>query len=187
MSTLRIRRVSEYADYPLELLEPLRRRKIEACRLDAKKAELRAAGALLRETLEADGYVSEGPLQLEYLCYGKPYLEDRERHFSISHSGELVACIVDCREVGIDIEKIRSVNPRIADRILNEDEKAELARVPEDERDEALICIWTRKESVAKCLGGGIFRNPKELPMEEFDIITERHGDYFVSIATHRM
>ncbi len=186
MSTLRIRRVSEYADYPEELLEPLRRRKIEACRLDTKKAELRAAGALLRETLEADSYIVEGPLQLEYLCYGKPYLEDRARHFSISHSGDLVACIVDCREVGIDIEKIRPVNPRIAERILNEEEQAELSAVSEEERDEALIRIWTRKESVAKCLGGGIFRNPKELPMDEFEITTERYGEYFVSIATHK-
>lgn len=185
MSTLRIRRIDDYMDYPVKLLEPLRQRKIEACRLETKKAELRAAGALLRETLEADGYVVSEPLKLEYLCYGKPYLEDRERYFSLSHSGDFVACIVDSKEVGIDIEKVRPVNPRIADRILNDQEKKVLETISEEYRDEELIRMWTRKESVAKCLGGGIFRNPKELPMDEFEIVTERHGDYYVSVATH--
>ncbi len=186
MSTICIRPIAEYRDYPEELLEPVRRSKIAACKVEAKKEELRAAGALLRETLAADGYELQGPIELEYQCYGKPYLVDQARYFSLSHSGEYVACVVDCQEVGIDIEKIQPVNRRVAERILNEDEYRAFDEKTEEEKDEELIRLWTRKESVAKCLGGGIFRNPKELPMEQFEIKTERFREYYVSTATQK-
>ncbi len=186
MSILLIKPITEYADYDVELLEPLRRRKLEACKRDTKKLEIIAAGALLREALVADGYPVDGPLELEYHCYGKPYLADRARQFSVSHSGDYVVCAVDNEEIGVDIEKIQTVNLRVAERILNERELAEFYVISEEAKKEELIRLWTRKESVAKCLGGGIFRNPKELPMEEFKIRTERYGDYYVSFATKK-
>lgn len=181
-----IKPIAEYTDYDVELLEPLRRKKLEACKNEAKKSEIIAAGALLREALATDGYPVEGPLELEYHCYGKPYLADRGRQFSVSHSGDYAVCVVDHEEVGVDIEKIQAVNPKVAERILNSEELAEFYAIPEEARNEELIRLWTRKESVAKCLGGGIFRRPKELPMEEFEITTERYEGYYISVAKQR-
>jgi len=47
--------------------------------------------------------------------YGKPLINNRNNiHFNISHSGEIVCCIVDSFPVGIDVEAISSINLDIA-------------------------------------------------------------------------
>ncbi len=176
--------IVEYANFPPKLLEPLRFRKYEACRSEQKKCEMLAAGAVLREALRLAGYPVEGPLELTYLCYGKPYLADGSFYFSLSHSGDYVVCVVSDHEVGVDLEQLKPVNLRIADKILNDVESKVFLQLSEEQRPEELIRLWTRKEAVAKCLGGGIFRDVKELPMDDFVITTEKIDGYYLSIAT---
>ena len=62
--------------------------------------------------------------------------------FSISHSGALVGCAVSDREVGLDLEQIRSVPQR-------------LGRALEGwQTSEDFWHLWTRREAAIKCRGG---------------------------------
>jgi 4'-phosphopantetheinyl transferase len=42
--------------------------------------------------------------------HGKPYLPNREYHFSIAHSGESVAVAISRSEIGLDMESERSLD-----------------------------------------------------------------------------
>ncbi|MCQ2378211.1 MAG: hypothetical protein MJ016_03240 [Victivallaceae bacterium] len=64
---------------------------------------------------------------------GKPYLPDEpEIHFSISHSGDVVMCIVEARCCGCDVEKIVPLSP-------------------EEMRVIGSFGQWTRAEAAFKC------------------------------------
>ena len=67
---------------------------------------------------------------------GKPQTEGA--FFSVSHSGDVVACAVSDREVGLDLERIRTVPSRLADAA----------------KDEDFWHFWTRREAAIKCRGG---------------------------------
>lgn len=76
--------------------------------------------------------------------------------FSVSHSGELVACAVSERPVGVDVEQIRPVRPALY-QVLTPSEQAYVASGDPAER---FWQLWTMKEAWIKCFGGhlGQFR-----------------------------
>lgn len=83
---------------------------------------------------------------------GKP-LTSLPLHFNCSHSGDFVVCAVGERELGVDLEQIRPVRPRL-ERALTAAERQWLASLPQPERDEGFFRLWTLKESWIKCRGG---------------------------------
>lgn len=83
---------------------------------------------------------------------GKP-LTNLSLHFNCSHSGCFVVCAVGEREVGVDLEQIRPVHPRL-ERVLTAAERQWLTSLPQAERDEGFFRLWTLKESWIKCRGG---------------------------------
>ena len=88
-------------------------------------------------------------------AHGKPYFPDRpELHFNLSHSGDLVACAVDCAPVGIDIEMIRPHHPRLAQRVCSPAELDWVMAQPDPDR--ALLTLWTKKEARVKWEGCGL-------------------------------
>lgn len=84
----------------------------------------------------------------KYNEYKKPYIDNK--YFNISHSNDYVVLIVSDDEVGIDIETNRNINEKLIDYVLNEEEKKTL------KNNNDFIKIWTKKESIVKCLGTGI-------------------------------
>ena len=65
----------------------------------------------------------EIPVSWEYLQNGKPRLLKYLNFFyNISHSGDYAICAVSDSEVGVDIQKIRKPDMRIAKRYFTEDE-----------------------------------------------------------------
>ena len=83
---------------------------------------------------------------------GKPQ-SNLPLYFNCSHSGEYVVCAVSEKDVGVDLERIRPVNPRL-ERTLTEAERRWLANLPSQKRDEGFLRLWTLKESWIKCRGG---------------------------------
>lgn len=122
--------------------------------------------------------------------YGKPYVVDLDVEFNISHSGELVVCVVDDNPVGIDIEQIRRIDLSIAKRIYTEEELRYLFGHTPTEEDFVYITdatvlnrffeLWTAKEAYGKCIGVGICVNTNTLLGGCLTI--HSNGNYMVNI-----
>jgi phosphopantetheinyl transferase len=91
----------------------------------------------------------------------KPYLEDEQYHFSVSHSGDYAGAIVSSeKRVGLDIERPSQKVGRIMQKFLSEKEIKDLKIENPDQEfsKEVLIrlsILWSAKEAVFKWYGLG--------------------------------
>jgi 4'-phosphopantetheinyl transferase len=103
--------------------------------------------------------------------YGKPILRgDPSFHYNISHSGDWVLCAVSEASVGIDIEKIASVDPHIAERYFTEAEQRYVfaAGTTDGQWLNRFYEIWTLKESYIKAVGTGL-----SMPLQFFSVVKD--------------
>ncbi len=118
----------------------------------ADRKTLSAAGHdLAKEMLSEKSGVKTDTLRFYKTAKGKPYLPESEWQFNISHSGNTVLCGVHSGDIGVDIEKTRSYNDRVAKRICS---PAEYAYINGDSI--RFLQVWTRKEAYAKLTGKGL-------------------------------
>ncbi len=94
--------------------------------------------------------------------HGKPFAKGLDVHFSISHSGDYAVCAVSDKEIGVDIEKIREINPETTKRFACESEKKYI-----NTHTDGFFEIWTLKEAYFKCIGTGLGSDIKTV---SFDI-----------------
>ena len=104
---------------------------------------------------------------------GKPFLENHPILFNISHSGDWVVLAVAETDVGIDIEKIRPVNYRVAKRFFSSRENSLLETLEGTEKLNLFFDYWTLKESYLKLLGTGLTKS-----LSSFTVV--RNNDKFV-------
>lgn len=84
-------------------------------------------------------------------AYGKPYLQNRTEHISLSHTVNYAAVIVSKEaETGIDIETVHPRVERIAHKFLRADE---LEAIAPEERTDKLMLLWSAKEALYKLHG----------------------------------
>ncbi len=128
----------------------------ESTRKKAAEKERLAASALLTWVVRRELPEWAGKDARELLVYGphgKPYLKGNPFYFNLSHSGGIVACAVQTREVGLDVEKKREFSQRLKERICT---PAEYLLVSSGSREnENLTQLWTMKESYMKYTGLG--------------------------------
>lgn len=106
-------------------------------------------------------YVGGDPAELAFVhgAHGKPALAYGEVQFSTSHSGDLALYAVSGnRRLGVDVERLRPVPGAlsIARCLFAPSEVAALEELPDDERDEAFLRCWVRKEAYVKGRGEGL-------------------------------
>nr|WP_228054945.1 4'-phosphopantetheinyl transferase superfamily protein [Kordia antarctica] len=103
--------------------------------------------------------------KLLYTEYNKPYFQDNNVQFNISHSGELVVAVFtnNRSDIGIDIEKSHAI--KIVDfkgqMTLYEEQKIFNSVCPQKE----FFRYWTQKEAVLKAMGRGL-----SIPLKSFEI-----------------
>ncbi|MCD4732023.1 MAG: 4'-phosphopantetheinyl transferase superfamily protein [Bacteroidales bacterium] len=90
---------------------------------------------------------------------GKPYLENDPIRFNISHSGDWVVLAVAEIDVGIDVEKIRQINYRIAERFFSAHENSLMEKKEGTDKLNLFFDFWTLKESYLKLLGTGLTKS----------------------------
>ena len=122
--------------------------------------------------------------------YGKPFVKDLAVEFNISHSEDMVVCIVDKDPIGIDIEKIRPIDLSVARRICNDDELLYLFNhtPTEDDfsytEDIALLTrffeIWTKKEAIVKFLGCGNSKDWRLLAIENYQLDSKLVNQFYM-------
>jgi len=129
----------------LSLCSQERRRSVKNIKSRQKKEQKIAAGVLLRYCLLKNGY---DDADIKLLQNKKPYLEGDPIYFSLSHSGEYAACITDENPVGIDIQKIVSIDDRTLTRFCTEKETKYLQKSKNTNED--AVKLWALKESYLK-------------------------------------
>jgi 4'-phosphopantetheinyl transferase len=119
-------------------------------------------------------YLSKSPdlLHFEYTSHGKPKLSTNAGYdaldFNLTHSGEFAMyAIAKRRNIGIDIEKIRSdiAIAQIADKFFSPPEISFLQGIDKDKLPDVFFQLWTRKEAFIKATGNGF-----SLPIEHVDV-----------------
>lgn len=126
------------------------------------------AHAFLRDVLSR--YTGLAPAELNFYehDFGKPFLTAADApQFNLSHSGDVVMLAVTRdRQVGVDVEKIRTVMYRasIAESNFTAHEQAFLSRHSAGLENEAFFRCWCRKESYIKAVGKGL-----AIPLNTFD------------------
>ena len=121
----------------------------------------------------------------QFACteYGKPYLQNRtDVHFSISHSGEYVACGVSDRAVGTDIQKIGGYYPELAKSVCSAEELKQIG--DSEDRASEFTKIWTQKEAVLKMLGTGLANDGIRDCLGGRSVQSVRIDDYWLSVCT---
>ncbi|MCC6697660.1 MAG: 4'-phosphopantetheinyl transferase superfamily protein [Candidatus Hydrogenedentes bacterium] len=127
---------------------------------------------VLRELLGRYLGMLPSAVSLTYSDHGKPALTEGcgslPLRFNLAHSGRLAlyGFTLD-RLIGIDIEKNRPdfAGQRIADRFFSSREADALRALPKEQREEAFLNCWTRKEAYIKARGEGL-----SFPLDAFDV-----------------
>ncbi len=120
--------------------------------------------------------------------FGKPFLTNiPDFKYNLSHTKNAVALCVSNNEIGIDVEKIRDVDIKLAKRFFTQDEYEYVAK---KQTPLLLLEIWTKKEAYLKFIGTGL-----SVPLNSFSVLdseiaifsTFRIGDYIVSVCAEKM
>lgn len=119
---------------------------------------LSAHGAL---RLVLSDYLACDPLDLRFGVHdqGKPFLQDAELEFNLSHSHALALIAVSRgRRVGVDVERVHDLPDleALAARVCTPAELETLTALADPHRTRAFFALWTRKEALAKATGEGI-------------------------------
>ena len=117
-----------------------KRQRIDCLPEKARLLSLCADG-LAREMLAQKLGLAPQEITFTYTETGKPVTDGA--FFSISHSGDVAACAVSDREVGLDMERIRPVPARLGRALEGKWQTAE-----------EFWQLWTRREAALKCRGG---------------------------------
>ena len=99
----------------------------------------------------------------------KPFLEDEEYHFSISHCGNFAGAIASRENrVGVDIELISPRLKGISSKFLTEDERKYLDKWQYLSRLhlQMITIIWSAKEAIFKWYGAGNVDFRKHMVMD---------------------
>lgn len=175
-----------------QMLDDTKRARIERTRQRKDRLRSVAADALARRMLaDAMGCRPEDVL-FSYAENGKPSVTGSRYEFSISHSDDLVAVAVHTGPVGIDVEHIREVSPRLAKKYFCDDENfyifgheakdSDFEHMASTDIRMRFFEIWTAKEAYLKCIGEGLSHlrtvNTTRFPFERHLIDNE----YLVTI-----
>jgi phosphopantetheinyl transferase len=95
--------------------------------------------------------------------HGRPRTDDPGVWLSASRSGDLVEVATSSAAVGVDIEVLGGPGDPIPYIALTEGEASWVSGHPQENRTNAFLRLWTRKEAVLKMLGVGLERDPSEV------------------------
>lgn len=165
-----------------DLADADRRARICSLRRQEAQRQCLCAEGCLRELLSQATHLAPSELRFAVDAHGKPFLINAPVHFNLSHSGDFVLCAVDDRPVGVDIEAIRPISPRLIDRVCNDEERA---FVQGD--GGRFLRIWTAKEAIVKHSGVGLHGDLRKISARvppELTLFSEMTDEYVLSIVT---
>ena len=174
------------------LMSEEKKQRVARFRIEDDKKRTVVGEMLARRAISKWCNIPEENIVFEIAEYGKPYAKDLNVEFNISHSADMVVCVVDDNPVGIDIEKIRPVDLNTAKRIFSEEETKYIFGCIPDLEDynhylndailQHLFELWTKKEAYGKLNGTGLFSKTNV----SVDFSTWMENDYCISYAKNK-
>ena len=181
----------EYAS-AYEKTDPHKRARLEKTRQRKDRYRTVVADRLAREMLSEVLGLAPDDVPFAYEENGRPYVPGSPYRFSISHSENIVVVAIHTADVGVDVERIRSVPMQMARRYFCAEENRYLFGHEPQDADFAAAAtpdvllrffeIWTGKEAYLKSMGRGLthLRSVNTMPLT-----FRRHlldGDYLLTI-----
>ncbi len=121
----------------------------------SKKLSSLAAYLLLQKVIKKQFAVSLE--DIKYKDSGKPYFENKNIFFSLSHSqNKIVVAISDESRLGIDIEQERELDINNSLFAFFSEVETE-AILQQSQPLQTLLCYWSKKEALVKAVGGRMF------------------------------
>lgn len=133
---------------------------------------------LLEIALKEEGITS---YKISKSINGKPYIDNSNIFYNISHKNKMVGLIISNSEVGLDIEYIDTENIKRESTLkyfFTEKERESITT------NEDLLTLWTKKESYIK-LNGGMLRDAIGLDINNINVIydTFKLDNYIITIC----
>lgn len=144
-------------DDALRRLSRYRRDKTLRYRFERGKMLSAGAGLLLDNLLRTRG-LRERDMRYVEGEHGKPAIDGHPGlHFSLSHSGTLVACAIGDVPLGVDVQTVVTARESLVNYTMSESEKAHLQALDNAAARNAYFTqLWTLKECYAKATGTGL-------------------------------
>ena len=163
-----------------------RRERIDRLALKEDRYRSLLAELLARRLLDRMG----SKAQIESDQEGRPYLSEKGLFISLSHSADAAVCVIDKKPVGVDVEKLRPVKRRLAERVCTPEEREYVlgSETGEALYGEAVLRffeVWTAKEAYFKSLGEGNF-SPVKINTLTLDRQTTREGEYVITVINRK-
>ena len=115
---------------------------------------------------------------IKYGEYGKPYSDNTDKHFSISHSGNFTVLAVSDTSIGVDIQHTGRKLGNSIYRVLSKEENEYL----KNKNTKEFFKFWSLKESFSKALGLGIhisFSETSVMPFIKSEPIIYKENCYY--------
>ena len=177
----------EEYEYGYSLMSESKKQKVKRFRFSDDKKRTVAGELLARQMIADYCDVKAEDIVFNHNSYSKPYAENLDVEFNISHSFDLVICAVSDKPIGVDIEKVREIDRKVMSYACNDEEYAFLNEkaIEKEEKLRRFFKIWTFKEAYIKWRGTGL----KDLKtVSYFDETINRFnrvetfGEYIISI-----
>ena len=170
----------------MELVPPDRQRELAALASDPDRKLGLYAELLVRSQINESLGLGNDRIVFEKQEHGKPYLKGNpEFYFSLSHTKNAIAAAFSECEVGVDLERVKAIDCRVAKRAFSPKEQTHV--LSHQNKDLAFYEVWTRKEAYLKWTGTGL-----SAPLNSFDtydaensdrIYTREAGAYVLSVC----
>ncbi|MBR2868547.1 MAG: 4'-phosphopantetheinyl transferase superfamily protein [Clostridia bacterium] len=152
--------------------------RVLSLRDDNKRRQKIAADMLCRRMISEKCGIPSESIVFGRTEKGKPYTVNTDLFFSISHSDNIVVCAISENEIGIDVEKIRNVRLRIAEKFASPEELTYIG-----DNLNRFFEIWTLKEAFFKCKGTGLGADIRSVTFDIDGGITCSENGYSLQFA----
>lgn len=143
--------------------------------------QLRVAGeTLARKMLSEESGLAPEDISIKKEARGKPYAENLDIHFSISHNGSFAVCATHSSPIGVDIQRADGVRELVMRRVCSADEQRYVLSAPAGQA-ERFTRLWCMKEAYVKLRGSSILdRGGFACHFENGEPVTEYEGFSFL-------
>ncbi len=146
---------NQYSEW-YDQMDKTKKRRVDRLKLSDSKKRTVVGDALARRAIYESCGIDKSKIKFYYSEKGKPFVRDVDLFFNISHSYDIVICGISDENIGVDIEKIRPITRKLAEKVCKDDELYGIMDSNGQINCDEFFKVWTGKEAYFKFKGTGI-------------------------------